>query len=416
MIAAMKRTTLEPGVLRVLQVVVVLQVVALFSSRRLIGLAMGIQVPLSGWIAVTLPVPLLLLVWTWVPWWHQRLGRAFLPLVLTIGSTNLIVEKYLTLAWLVQPTQQELNCLLLMVRLWFIFQVITILVAWQYSLGWVLLTSLLLSFADGVSSLPFTQPSSSLYALVIFMFAGRTFSVTTMALGVGWLMKRQREQQHALAAANKQLAQYAATTEQLAASQERNRLARELHDTLAHSLSGVTVQLEAVQALWDVNGAAARKMLDQATSTTRSGLTEARRALQALRAKPLEDLGLALAVSHLAESLAARTGLNLDMDVRNHLEHLAPDVEQCVYRVAQEALTNVARHADARSLHVALTHDRAHMILIVADDGRGFDPASVNGAHFGLKGLRERAEMIGGRLDVDSQPRHGTTVRLEIGM
>src|SRR5689334_5255301 len=238
--------------------------------------------------------------------------------------------------------------------------------------------------------------------------------VTGVGLGFAWLITRQREHRAALAEANRKLAQYAATTEQLAVSQERNRLARDLHDTLAHSLSGVSVQLEAVQALWDVNADAARKMLDQATANTRSGLTEARRALQALRAKPLEDLGLVLALSTLAESVAARAGLNLDLDVHNHLDHLAPEVEQCIYRVAQEALTNVARHAGARSLRVALTHDNGALTLTISDDGRGFDPAAVNGTHYGLKGLRERAEMIGATLEVSSRPEQGTSIQLEI--
>lgn len=410
----MKHATLEPGVLRGLQFLALSQVVGQLLVRRPIGHWMSITVPLEQWLTLALFVPLVLVVYTWVPWWRLKLGGAFLPLALVISSTNLVVEKYLTVAWFVQPAQQELAVLLLMVRLWFSFQLNTVLIAWQYSPRWVLLTSLVLSFADGALSLPFTRPDSPLYSVLLFLFAARTSSVTLVALGVSWLIQRQREQQQALAAANRKLAQFAATTEQLAVSQERNRLARELHDTLAHSLSGVSVQLEAVQALWEVDRSAARTMLDQALRSTRSGLTEARRALLALRAKPLEDFGLALALRSLAESLATRAGLELDLNVHAHLEHLAPDVEQCVYRVAQEALTNVARHADARSLHVALTRDNGHVVLIIADDGRGFDPAAVNGAHYGLKGLRERTEMIGGRLDVDSRPEQGTTVRLEI--
>src|SRR6185436_18832864 len=132
------------------------------------------------------------------------------------------------------------------------------------SLRWVLVSALLLSCLDAALSLPFIRPGSQLYTLLLIMLAARTLSLTLVALGSGWLMTRQREQRQALAAGNQKLAQYAATTEQLAVSQERNRLARDLHDTLAHSLSGVSVQLEAVQALWDVNADAARKMLDQA--------------------------------------------------------------------------------------------------------------------------------------------------------
>jgi signal transduction histidine kinase len=208
-----------------------------------------------------------------------------------VDSANVILEKYFRVGWLVHPVQQELVLLLLTVYLWLVFQVTTGLVAWQYSVRWVLVSALLLSFVDAALSLPFSTPGSPLHTLLLAILATRTLSVTTIALGVSWLMKRQREQRQALAAANQKLAQYVATTEQLAVSQERNRLARDLHDTLAHSLSGVSVQLEAVQALWDVNAGAARKMLDQATANTRSGLTEARRALHALRAKPLEDMG-----------------------------------------------------------------------------------------------------------------------------
>jgi signal transduction histidine kinase len=121
-----------------------------------------------------------------------------------------------------------------------------------------------------------------------------------------------------------------------------------------------------------------------------------------------------LAVNTLAESVAARAGLTLDLDLPHQLDQLTPDVEQCIYRVAQEALTNVARHAGARSLRVALTHDTGPLTLTIADDGRGFDPAAVNGTHYGLKGLRERAEMIGASLEVSSRPEQGTSIRLEI--
>jgi len=238
--------------------------------------------------------------------------------------------------------------------------------------------------------------------------------VTGAGLAFAWLIRRQREHRAALAEANRKLARYATTTEQLAVSQERNRLARELHDTLAHSLSGVTVQLEAVQALWDVQPQGARQMLDQALEATQSGLTEARRALGSLRASPLDDLGLSLAITDMAKSTAARANLRLELDAQNHLEKLAPEVEQCVYRVAQEAIANVARHAEATSLSVSLRHDARVLTLTIADDGHGFDLAQVNEARYGLQGLRERAEMVGALLQVDSGMKIGTTIQLVV--
>jgi signal transduction histidine kinase len=408
----MKQTMLEPGLLRLMRVLSILHVAAILIVRRSLGARLGIEVPAGGTLLLSLAIPVFLVFFTWIPWWRQKLGQIFVPLTLALVSIDVLSDKYLTLLWLVPPDQQELELVMLMVRIWFTFHIITLLVAWQYSWVWILLTTMILSIADYVLSLPFIRSDSPLYQLFLFLFAVRTQTVTIIALGVGWLLTRQREQNAALAVANRRLAQSASTMEQLAASQERNRLARELHDTLAHSLSGVSVQLEAVQALWEVNVKGARQMLDQALQSTRSGLTEVRRALQSLRASPLEDLGLTLAVSDLAESVAARANLKLALEVENHWENIRPEVEQCIYRVAQEALTNAARHADARSLRVALMRGNAGLTLIVSDDGCGFDPAAVNGAHYGLKGLRERAEMVGAALQVESGLQQGTTVRL----
>jgi signal transduction histidine kinase len=157
-------------------------------------------------------------------------------------------------------------------------------------------------------------------------------------------------------------------------------------------------------------------MLDQALQHTRGGLTEARRALKALRASPLDDLELALALRTLAESVAARASLILEVELPNQVERVAPEIEQCVYRIAQEALTNVARHAEAKLLRLSLEHDSKQLMLTIVDDGRGFDPTAVNGARFGLTGLRERAEMIGGRLEVESALQRGTIVQLVLPM
>src|SRR5439155_13954213 len=116
------------------------------------------------------------------------------------------------------------------------------------------------------------------------------------------------------------------------------------------SLSGVTVQLEAVQALWELNPMEARRMLDQALQHTRGGLNEARRALQALRASPLEDLGLALAVRTLAESVAARASLRLDVDLPNQVDHIAPEVAGQTFvdpTVAGKLFTHIANRTVA---------------------------------------------------------------------
>jgi signal transduction histidine kinase len=227
------------------------------------------------------------------------------------------------------------------------------------------------------------------------------------------LVKVQREQRQSLTEANIRLAQHASTLEQLTISRERNRLARELHDTLAHSLSAVAVQLEAIDTLLDTSSGEVKSLLEQSLATTRNGLTETRRALQALRASPLEDLGLALAIRNLAESVASQSGLRLSLDVPERVENLSPELEQGIYRVAQEALENVALHAQAKMVNVQLCQNNNHLELTISDNGRGFDPENIDLLNqFGIQGMRERTEMLGGRLKLESRPKYGTTIQL----
>jgi signal transduction histidine kinase len=209
---------------------------------------------------------------------------------------------------------------------------------------------------------------------------------------------------------------YAAALEELTISRERNRLARELHDTLAHTLSGLVVQLEAIATIWGSMPLKASAMLEQALDTTRAGLSETRRALQDLLATPLEDLGLTLAIRSLAENVAARGGLRLQLDVPGHIDDLSPEVKQVYYRVAQEALENVVQHASASQVSVSLRHSSGQLILEVSDDGVGFAEESIISCdQLGIKGMQERADLIGGTLEVESQVRQGTTIRLRSG-
>ncbi|MEM7142757.1 MAG: sensor histidine kinase, partial [Actinomycetota bacterium] len=208
----------------------------------------------------------------------------------------------------------------------------------------------------------------------------------------------------------------AASLEELTISRERNRLARELHDTLAHSLSAVTVQLGAVETLWENNPDQAKALLAQADESARDGLDEARRALQALRATPLEDLGLVLALEALAKEAAARTNATLHLDLPDkNLAFLEPHIEQSVYRVAQEALENCARHARAKTIWVKLIGSAEQLELSIKDDGQGFDQSdSTPSGHYGVAGMKERASVIGGTLQVKSLIDEGTTVQLVV--
>ncbi len=414
----MKTSSLEPGLLSVFR---------LFTGLRLAFAILGLAAYFifSG-IFPNLPEPpnqaiywfsladsaLLIGYLSW-PALRRFLGRAFLPIGLAIATIGPSLVQYLEL-----PGQggQGLGETRGALQLFLLLFIPLILISWQYNFRTVILytlgTVLLDWFFIAITMNPLTI---GLIPLIGILFL-RTISYILVGYMVVRLMSTQREQRRALAEANTQLAHYAATLEQLATSRERNRLARELHDTLAHSLSGVAVQLEAVKTLWENNPEAARAMLDHSLATTRNGLTETRRALQALRASPLEDLGLALAIRSLAESVATRNGLALEVEAPERLENLSPDVEQGIYRVAQEALENVALHAQARNVKMRLSQSDGHFALTISDDGRGFEPGNVDLANqFGLQGMRERTEMLGGSLEVDSQPGSGTTIRLTWG-
>ena len=206
---------------------------------------------------------------------------------------------------------------------------------------------------------------------------------------------------------------YTQTLEDLAASKERSRIAQELHDTLSHTLSGLSVQLEAMKAYWDVDPTTARKRLDISLAATRSGLEETRRVLMALRAKPLEDLGLVPAIRQMAEAAAEHTDIKMDIVLPDTAPVLSPEVEQCLFRVAQEAITNVTQHARAHKLTVKLEFTESNIILTVQDDGTGFDINKINDEkHFGLLGMKERVQVINGKLEITSLPGAGTTIKL----
>jgi signal transduction histidine kinase len=410
-------SALEPGLLRVLRILTLVQVVGSPLVRRVAAGAMGVELPWFPYFAVSMPVPLVLLALVWIPGIARRVGSRLLPVIAALECLHLMTEKAVLVGWLVAPAQRDLLGLMMVVRFLPHFHAVTLLVAWQYPWRTALGSALALCAADSAIGLLFASAGSPLYPVLLMLLGTRVATVAGAAAGVSWLLERQREQKASLASANRRLANYAAATEQLAISQERNRLARELHDTLAHSVTAVTVQLEAIQALWSSQPESARTMLDSALQTAHSGSREARRALTALRASPLEDIGLCVAIGNLARAAAARANLQLELATPEDWTTPPPDQEQFLYRVAQEAIANVVRHARATKLRVVLERANGQMALTVADNGVGFVAGAVNtAAQFGLKGIEERVEMIGGRLIVESGPGRGTAVRVAVPM
>jgi two-component system NarL family sensor kinase len=198
----------------------------------------------------------------------------------------------------------------------------------------------------------------------------------------------------------------------LGAVEERNRLAREIHDTLAQGLTAITLQLETADALLEAQSEApaARQAVLRALALTRANLEEARRSVQDLRAAPLEGLTLQQALERLTHETAVQGKLAVTFSAYGE-QPLPLRVESALYRMAQEALRNVVRHSQARHASVRLDLGPEQARLVVEDDGRGFDPESIPPGHYGLTGLQERARLAGGSIRLASSPGSGT--RLE---
>jgi two-component system NarL family sensor kinase len=202
----------------------------------------------------------------------------------------------------------------------------------------------------------------------------------------------------------------------LGAVEERNRLAREIHDTLAQNLTATGLQLESAEALLEADSdpERVRATLDRALSLTRSNLNEARRSVLDLRAAPLEDRSLPEALKDLVDRWETETGISARFRSVNGSRPLPPGVEAALYRVCGEALNNVSRHSGAGRVTVRLVATPESVSLNVEDDGRGFDPSRVSDGRHGILGMRERITALGGALRLDSGPGGGTRVEATV--
>lgn len=207
----------------------------------------------------------------------------------------------------------------------------------------------------------------------------------------------------------------------MALVEERNRLAREVHDTLAQELTGIALQLEAADALLETSPERARARIRQALAGVRESLEEARRSVLDLRAGPLERQALPAALDELARRFAGETGVSVTTNLALDGPRLPARIEEALYRIAQEALVNVRRHAQAANARIELRLDGNQAHLTIADDGRGFDPDEGGQTldpplrhGFGLIGMRERARLLNGAMHICSSGDAGTRIDVVI--
>lgn len=207
-------------------------------------------------------------------------------------------------------------------------------------------------------------------------------------------------------------AQLVAQAREAGVQDERQRMAREIHDTLAQGLTGIVTQLEAADAATCEDDV--RDRLRIARGLARESLREARRSVDALRPEPLEAAQLPEAITDLATRWSETSGVRVRQETTGATRPLLPDVEVAIFRVAQEALANVAKHAVATTVGITLSYMDDVVVLDVRDDGRGFDLPDRGNGGFGLTAMEQRVRRVSGTLTVESAPDEGTALSASV--
>ncbi|SFN21739.1 histidine kinase [Variovorax sp. OV329] len=214
-------------------------------------------------------------------------------------------------------------------------------------------------------------------------------------------------------ARTEEISRLAKESRDAAVVRERLRMARDLHDTLAHSMMAMLTEIRVLKRIAVSRPEALSDELLRAEQAAREGLSEARLAIEALRSNPVRDLGLGAALAELAKAMSERSGIALDCHLDPRLSGLAAEPAETVYRMCEEMLRNVERHAGAQLLRMRLGRCADGSVeLEIADDGVGFETGADATGHYGLVGLAEQAEAIGADLEISSTPGTGTSIRL----
>lgn len=196
--------------------------------------------------------------------------------------------------------------------------------------------------------------------------------------------------------ANTKLEEYASESARMAETKERNRLAREIHDTLGHSLTGIITGIEACIMLMDIAPEATKEQLRAIAEVARTGIVDVRHSVKALHPDALENMDVEEALYKLIDSTTRSTGVEITSTFKADLSHLDQDEEDVVYRVVQESITNAIRHGKASKIHVGISRKYGDLHIVISDNGKG---CAVVKPGFGLHHMKERLEMLGGKLE-----------------
>ena len=225
-------------------------------------------------------------------------------------------------------------------------------------------------------------------------------------------LRTERNSRLQLIKAHAQLKDYSVRIEQQAMLEERNRIARDIHDALGHSLTGMNLQMEAVLKLWDRNPPQARTLLLEAKKMGSTALQDVRQSVATLRTPPLPSRSLEEDIQQLLLEFQARTSVEVNTDLQIS-QRLPPDIQVTIYRICQEALTNISKHAAATQVSLKLSATTDGVALEIQDNGKGFQ-VSDNTTGFGLKSMTERARSRSGSFQLDSSPGQGCQIQITL--
>ncbi len=285
--------------------------------------------------------------------------------------------------------------------------------------GLVLITSLVMMFQQGSPPPPRRPPLDRMPTdfantiLTLKLNTAVTFGLTllfTLLLVNALLAERQSREK--LWQANKQLRQYALRIEDQATLQERNRIAREIHDALGHTLTAQSIQLENALLFLPPEAEKTQSFLQEAQQLGARALQEVRRSISTLRSNPLRGQSLSGAIAQSLQEFHQNTGIKPDFTIQ--LANALPtEINTALYRILQEALTNIYKHSGANQVSIHLQQQPETIELEIEDNGQGFDPAG-NTTGFGLQGMRERTAALGGRFLITSHPGSGCRIKISI--
>jgi signal transduction histidine kinase len=275
-------------------------------------------------------------------------------------------------------------------------------------------------FAYVFHSILFYKDFQSLLLTLIAGTLGMVLLVTRYRLTLRERIERERREQllQELEVSHRQLKAYAAQIEEMATIEERNRLAREIHDSLGHYLTAINIQLEKALLQHDDKPDEAMQTISDTKRLASEALQDVRRSVATLREQGIPTFSLVDQLRKLTDEVRNNNGFALKLVIEGDEQNFSNQVLQTLYRVAQEGLTNIQKYANAQHVLVRLELAKTEARLLIQDDGAGFDPAKLQNAGkkqlggYGLQGIRERLELVGGNFELDSAPGVGTALQV----